>query len=131
MGYPFGDTATVTVTSAKPKVVFLRVPGWATQATVNGNRAHNGTMWQGQAQAGKTQFEIAFNPDIRLEEWDGGAVSVHRGALLYSLPIKPNYTVYAHHFGTDTQSNDYYLEPTSSWQFALDVTPGSLSKSLS
>eukprot|EP00930_Biecheleria_cincta_P027231 TRINITY_DN19122_c0_g1_i2.p1 TRINITY_DN19122_c0_g1~~TRINITY_DN19122_c0_g1_i2.p1 ORF type:complete len:706 (-),score=103.88 TRINITY_DN19122_c0_g1_i2:681-2798(-) len=121
--YPFGDTALVTVTAKTNVQVHLRIPGWAAKATVNGQTARNGTMWQGTAKRGITKFSVAFNPTIHLEEWDGGAVSVHRGAILYSLPITPNYTVYAHHFGTDKQSNDYYLKPTSAWQFALDVDP--------
>lgn len=128
--YPFGDTAVVTVTAKQPTPVYLRIPAWATKATVNGKPAKNGTMWEGQAGAGATKFSVAFNPEVRLEEWDGGAVSVHRGALMYSLPISANYTVYAHHFGTDTQSNDYYLTPTSPWAFALDVDPRALTKSL-
>ena len=53
--------------------------------------------------------------------WDGGAVSVHRGALLYSLPIAANYTMFGHHFGTDAMSSDYFLTPTSEWRYALDV----------
>ena len=28
---------------------------------------------------------------------------------------------YAHHFGADDQSSDWYLEPTSAWQIALDA----------
>jgi hypothetical protein len=129
--YPFGDSVVVTVTASKPTAVYLRIPEWATRATVNGTPAKNGTMWEGTAGAGSTKFDIAFNPAVRLEEWDGGAVSVHRGAIMYSLPISANYTVYAHHFGTDTQSNDYYLNPTSPWQFALDADPGALSRSFS
>lgn len=45
---------------------------------------------------------------------------------MYSLPITPNnYTVYAHHFGTAAQSNDYYLDNSGpqTWQYALDVDP--------
>merc|ERR1711953_1124197 len=100
------------------------------KATVNGAFVKNGTMWQGKANAGTTKFFVSFNPQVRLEEWGGGAVSVHRGALLYSLPVAANYTVYAHHFGSDTQSNDYYLKPTSAWQFALDVNPQAIGDSL-
>merc|ERR1712048_53044 len=84
----------------------------------------------GKAHKGQTKFVVEFNPTVRLEEWNGGAVSVHRGQLLYSLPITPNYTVYAHHFGTDTMSNDYYLYPQTSWQFALDVDPSAVEKSI-
>ena len=136
--YPFGDVATVTVDGAPAGTpVYLRVPGWATAATVNGVAVKNGTLFKagttataaaettagGGGTSGANTWTIAFKPEVRLEEWDRGAVSVHRGALLYSLPIGANYTVYAHHFGTDQMSNDYYVEPTTAWRFALDVDP--------
>ncbi len=42
--------------------------------------------------------------------------------MLYSLPIKHNFTVYGHHFGSgDDASNDYYLHPTGPWNFALEI----------
>jgi len=128
--YPFSDGAVVVVNSSKATPVYLRIPGWASAATVNDQPVKNGTMWKGETTSGTTLFKVAFNPHVRLEEWDAGAVSVHRGALMYSLPITPNYTIYAHHFGSDTMSNDYYLEPTSPWRFALDVDPHGLDRSL-
>lgn len=121
--YPFGDRATITVQATKDMSVYLRIPNWADRATVNGNATSNGTMWSGKAKEGETKFVVEFNPSVRLEEWDNGAVSVHRGQLMYSLPVTPNYTVYAHHYGTDTMSNDYYLYPQTAWQYALDVDP--------
>jgi len=142
--YPFGDKASVTVRAAAGTSVYLRIPSWATAATVNGAAAANGTLWRGSVQGSvrglprsaaseatsasftEAVFNIDFAPAVRLMEWDAGAVSVHRGALLYSLPIASNYTVYAHHFGTDQMSSDYYLTPTSAWQFALDVNPAAL-----
>ena len=70
----------------------------------------------------------------QVEQWAGDtnkggeapnpAYSVVRGPLLYSMPIDHNYTVYAHHFGAgDEASNDYYLNPTEAWAYALDVDP--------
>jgi len=128
--YPFEDSATIVVTSTKDMPVYLRIPDWATKATVNGAAATAGSMWKGKASKGETRFVIEFNPSTRLEEWDNGAVSVHRGQLLYALPIGANYTVYAHHFGTDTQSNDYYLYPQTAWQYALDVDPSNVEDSI-
>ena len=110
----------MTVTVAVSTAVYLRVPGWATGATINGQPVANGTMWKGVASVPRTVFKVEFHPATRLEEWDNGTVSVHRGALLYSLPISANYSVYAHHFGSDTMSNDYYLNPTSPWQVAQE-----------
>ena len=130
--YPFGDTAAVTVTTPKALSVHLRIPSWAAHATLNGRPLGdvNGTMHQAAAAAGTTRFFLDFKPTVRLEHWDRGAVSVHRGALLYSLPIGAEYTVYAHHFGTDTMSNDYYLNPTTPWRFALDVDPAAIGNDL-
>eukprot|EP00927_Polykrikos_kofoidii_P008296 TRINITY_DN13439_c0_g1_i1.p1 TRINITY_DN13439_c0_g1~~TRINITY_DN13439_c0_g1_i1.p1 ORF type:complete len:876 (+),score=127.69 TRINITY_DN13439_c0_g1_i1:102-2630(+) len=128
--YPFEDAATVAVIASKDVPVYLRIPNWATAATVNGIAAANGTMWRGDAKQGETKFVIEFNPKVRLEEWDNGAVSVHRGQLMYALPITPKYTVYAHHYGTDTMSNDYYLNPQTPWQFALDVDPRAVEETI-
>jgi hypothetical protein len=128
--YPFEDAAIITVSTAKTIPVYLRIPGWAAGATVNGSPAANGTMWRGVAGQGDTKFQVDFKPRLRLQQWDHGAVSVHRGALMYSLPIAANYTVFAHHFGSENMSNDYFLTPTSPWQYALDVDPRSLNESL-
>jgi len=128
--YPFGDVAIVTVKAKQTTSVYLRIPAWAVNATVDGTKASNGTMWVGKAAAGTTKFTVDFAPTIRLEEWDNGAVSVHRGALMYVLPIMPNYTVYGHHFGGADMSNDYFLVPTSKWQYALDADPRAPSESL-
>ena len=102
--YPFGDEARVSVTNAGEKAapVLLRIPTWATSATVNGDKATAGQFWQGSVGAGASEtFAVAFNPQIRTEQWDNGAVSVHRGALMYSLPISANYSTYGHHYGID------------------------------
>jgi hypothetical protein len=40
----FGDDATITVTAASSFTVAVRVPGWATAATVDGKAAPNGTL---------------------------------------------------------------------------------------
>eukprot|EP01052_Picozoa_sp_SAG31_P013353 SAG31_NODE_801_length_12013_cov_23.812070_14_plen_115_part_00 len=42
--YPFGDNATITVTAAKAITVLVRIPGWASAATVDGKKAANGTL---------------------------------------------------------------------------------------
>eukprot|EP01059_Diplonema_ambulator_P012327 TRINITY_DN2258_c0_g1_i1.p1 TRINITY_DN2258_c0_g1~~TRINITY_DN2258_c0_g1_i1.p1 ORF type:complete len:756 (+),score=244.32 TRINITY_DN2258_c0_g1_i1:47-2269(+) len=117
--YPFDDVITVTVTPAGPVSVKLRIPEWATNAQVDGN--HAAGPYFVASISSQTTFNVKLNPAIRVEQWDNGTVSIHHGALMYSLPIQPNYTVYAHHWGTDTQSNDYYLDPTTDWEYALDI----------
>ena len=64
------------------------------------------------------------------------AYSVVRGPLLYSLPIEHNYTVYGRHFDVPhgdpdaDASNDYYLSPTSHWNYALAADPADPAASL-
>jgi len=94
-----------------------------------------------QSCSGSATFTLDLAPEITIETWaddkDAGgeakfpAYSVVRGPLLYSMPVAHNYTVYAHHFGTgDAASNDYYLNPTQEWNYALDADITDPSKSL-
>eukprot|EP01061_Rhynchopus_euleeides_P001300 TRINITY_DN1091_c0_g1_i1.p1 TRINITY_DN1091_c0_g1~~TRINITY_DN1091_c0_g1_i1.p1 ORF type:complete len:674 (+),score=272.81 TRINITY_DN1091_c0_g1_i1:44-2023(+) len=116
--YPFSDIITVTLSPTAPVDLQLRIPGWATKATVNGAAVKSGAYYVVSQVATTTKFVIDLKAEVRVEEWDGGAVSVHHGVLMYSLPITPAYTTYAKHY---LESNDYYLNPTSDWGFALDV----------
>jgi hypothetical protein len=74
--FPFEDTVTVTVTTAKATTaavdVWLRIPAWAVGATVNGEAAANGTMHATTAAGGgaSTGFVVDFKPAVRLETWD-------------------------------------------------------------
>ena len=75
---------------------------------------------------GSNTFQVVFKPTVQLERWGDGdnttmPYSVLRGPLLFSLPIEGNYTVTAHHFGTDTMMNDYEVRPITEWRYALDV----------
>ena len=87
--YPFGDDAKVTLTNIKGTVdvtLKMRVPTWATEATINGKAAKAGTLVTvGVAKKGSAALTatINFNPKIRTEKWFNDATSVHRGALMY------------------------------------------------
>lgn len=63
--YPFGDDATVTVRAAAGTPVYLRIPGWAVKATVNGAAAANGTLFRGVATGGADVFAVAFRSETR------------------------------------------------------------------
>lgn len=62
---------------------------------------------------------LALNPTVRLEHWySNDTVSVHRGALMYSLPIKGNYTMLNQYA---FESRDYQVLPLTEWRYALQV----------
>jgi len=63
--YPFGDDATVTVRAVAGTPVYLRIPGWAVKATVNGAAAANGTLFRGVATGGADVFAVAFRSETR------------------------------------------------------------------
>lgn len=70
--YPFGDTVSITVdltaqaaAAAADTPVHIRIPGWATKATVDGNPAANGTLHSVAAKAGsKSTFKVDFAPGM-------------------------------------------------------------------
>jgi uncharacterized protein len=144
--YPFEDTVRVTCSVASTRTglfpLYIRIPQWAANATLDGKPARAGS-WNKQScsSTSATTFRLDLHPEIRIETWaqdrnkDGQALhpgySVVRGPLLYSLPIRHNYSVYGHHFGSGSAaSNDYYLHPLEDWAYALQADPAEPSKSL-
>eukprot|EP00051_Salpingoeca_urceolata_P028392 m.486606 g.486606 ORF g.486606 m.486606 type:complete len:766 (+) comp24518_c0_seq1:130-2427(+) len=128
--YPFEDQVHITVIAKRAMPLHLRIPSWASGAQVNGSAVPNGTMQTFQCKPGTNWFPLTFTPEITLKTWgDFGTaasqapVSVHRGALMYSLPLGLNFTTTAHHFGLPDQSNDYEVVATTPWSFALDKGP--------
>ena len=131
--YPFEDTVTVSCSPANAAFpLHIRVPSWATRATLNGVPVPAGEFAaQSCVPSGKNTFVLALAPEIVVEEWasdrHGGvatetAFSVVRGPLLYSYPIEHNFTTYGRHFGSgDAASNDYYLQPTAQWNYGLAI----------
>lgn len=136
-------TASTSRTESLP--LYVRVPSWATNATINGKRVPAGSFSRQNCTkrsrpAWPLLFTLELNPSIVLEEWAGDqhggdaphvAYSVVRGPLLYSLPIAHDYIEYAHHFGEgDDASNDLFLVPSKSdgdkWNFALVVDRANL-----
>lgn len=121
--YPFGDSATIRVQNVTlPFTLSLRIPGWATEATlsiygsINSSNARrnktqpqpsarppvvisctNGTYQDVEISAGSTILSLDFRPQIRLSYGWGpagiNAVAVMRGPLLYALPLEEHYVV--------------------------------------
>ena len=135
--YPFGDIVTVVVRARSAVPLQLRIPGWATKATVavNGD-AHQpvppedvGAYHRVACGAGRTIIELSLNPDIRVEIGWGvtGArsASVTRGALLFALPLP--ITIEKLHkpwacFETGC-AEDMAFTSSAPWAFALSL-PG-------
>jgi len=130
--YPFDDRFTVTLQSTISRPLYVRIPAWATKATatVNGSpvAVTAGKMLAVAAAVGTTTVAVDLNPEVRLEQWYRGAVSVHRGPLLFSYNIVGDYsTLMSYSFS----SVDLQVLPVagSEWRWALDVDPASVAAS--
>jgi hypothetical protein len=134
--YPFEDAVQISYTpppSRRSTVsLYIRVPTWATHATINGTAVPPGKMSKHLCPAGDTTVLVMeLAPDITVEQWaadkHGGAASdaaysVVRGPLLFSLPIAHSFSVYGRHFGSgDEISADYFLRPTQPWRYSLAI----------
>ena len=66
--YPFGDTATITAKATKDIMMYVRVPGWADKATVDGLPAMAGSFVGVECLAGKRRvIKVALNPEVKVE----------------------------------------------------------------
>jgi hypothetical protein len=104
--------------------LYLRLPGWAANVRV----LLNGRPLEGEFRGGRyavlrrswrhgDQVRLEFAPEIEVVAWPsvGGAVSVRRGPLWYSLKIGEEWRRYG---GTDPWPA-YEVLPTTPWNFGL------------
>ena len=133
-GYPFGDTATITVAAPAAVTVAVRIPGWATAATVDGKPAANGTLVSTLCSAGSTTIAVDLAPRVRVERGWGNtversppadAVAVVRGPLVFALHPRENRTIVRNYTTTPPTAGehapDYMIDTDETWNYALDL----------
>lgn len=73
--YPFGTSATITVVAKKAITAQIRIPGWAFNAIVNGERAANGTFTRVPCSVGQSTIVVELNTNVRIERgWGSDGV---------------------------------------------------------
>eukprot|EP01052_Picozoa_sp_SAG31_P002118 SAG31_NODE_71_length_28115_cov_4.128105_18_plen_246_part_00 len=92
--YPFDERLNFTVVAVESFPFSLRIPGWAVGATlaVGSNEAKsvpNGTFQVVTLPAGPTTLQLLLPMPVRIQEEQAGGISVHAGALLFALDLKP------------------------------------------
>ena len=101
--YPFEEEISITV-QANPAARFpllLRIPGWCqgAQILVNGKEVPGELRPGGWARlerkwGAKDKLTLRLPMSVRVEFWNQQAVSVKRGPLLYTLPLRGERKVY-------------------------------------
>ena len=135
--YPFAGEAvlTVSVPQGHSTTAYLRIPGWAAGASVNGQRAANGTVHAVPLGSGLATLRVRLPQPIRVERGWGvlGNVSsppadaavVRRGPLLFSLrPAEQRRVVrdYRRLLPYRPLAVDYEISTREAWSFALDLS---------
>ena len=137
--FPFSDSVTVRVSGAParpqlPLRLLLRVPTWAlpggaTTVALNGAAPQDvGALAGGFATlalaAGQDNVAV-FNigTQIRVRTWPGagGGISVHRGALLFSLRLDEDVAVTRQPWPAWPNATDFAVTSGSAWNYALVI----------
>ncbi len=121
--YPFHNRIQITVDPATP-IAFplsLRIPAWATAATIRVNGQPQPTPTPGSfARIHRTwkpndRVELTLPMQPRVEHGFNHSVSIHRGPLLFSLPIGESWVKLRDRGLTA----DWQIFPTTPWNYAL------------
>ena len=125
--YPFGEELRLLVRVERPVrfPLHLRVPGWAEGAEV---RVGDGSPALVPAGAfhrlewewgGETTLALRLPMRPRVERRFNGAAALHRGPLLYALPIGEEWR----RIGGEPPHADWEVYPTTPWNYALELDP--------
>lgn len=130
--YPFSDSAIITVAAHAPMQLKIRIPSWASNATVNGQPVPNGTFAAVPCGLGKTVAHVELNPEIRLEYGWGGygnttqgpvnGLGVIRGPLVFALHPSENRKVVRSYDNLPPArplAVDYEISTNDTWNYGL------------
>jgi uncharacterized protein len=137
--YPFRDTATVFIETKRASrfALRMRIPEWARGAAVavgtgRAQPAKPGTLhtidreWEGT-----TRISVKLPMEAVLVKRPRGAVSVERGQLVYALKVGEDWRrVNADKPNREPPHADWEVRPTTPWNYALDVSKGSLAANI-
>jgi len=121
--YPFRQDIRLTVNPQRPAAfpLDLRIPGWASGATVRVNgqlvaglKAGTFHKIERRWHPGDT-VEIVFPMGVRISHWWHDSVAVERGPLIYALKIGERWSKVTER----AQASDWAVEPTTPWNYAL------------
>jgi hypothetical protein len=138
-GYPFREEVRVTVEAARPVrfPLHLRVPAWASGATVTQPRAAVEPLTPGSVHRIEREWSapqvltLRFPMRAVVSSRYHDAVSVERGPLVYALRIGEQWTrVNADKPHRELPHADFEVRPTTPWNYGLVVQEAGADASL-
>jgi hypothetical protein len=121
--YPFRDTVTLMVNPAKPTTfpLMLRIPAWASGATVSVNGQPQPSVRPGEffrvsrEWKSNDRVELRFPMTVRTSIWYNNSIAIERGPLVYSLKIGESWNK----IKQTGPAADWEVYPTTPWNYAL------------
>jgi len=126
--YPFKSTLTYTV-RAETGVRFsfnIRIPVWAKNPTVNGQKARPGEFYRIEKEwNGEETITVELSSEAEVLPCDNGMCAIKKGALLYALKIESEWRQID--YGADEKIRvyphcDYEIFPKSAFNYAAADT---------
>lgn len=123
--YPFDSTLTFTVLTPAPLTfpLYLRIPGWATGATVSVGQEALHAVTSGQFYRLEREWhagdvvKLLLPMPVQVERRYNNSIAMSRGPLVYGLRIGEEWQ----HFRGELPHGDWEVYPTTPWNYALQV----------
>jgi hypothetical protein len=123
--YPFKDTLTYTVsTESNVKFAFgIRIPAWAKNPAVNGEKVNAGEFYIIDKEwSGENIITVQLPSEVEILPWDDGLYAVKKGALLYTLKVDSEWKQI--NYGIEEKIKvyphcDYEIFPKSAFNYAI------------
>ena len=125
--YPFRDTIRLSVHPTKPVKfpLLLRMPGWADWARITVQGQIDVVEKPGSFHTIEREWkpgdvvELSFPMNLRVNRWYHDGIAIHRGPLVFSLPIGEEWKKVK----GDEPHADWEVLPTTPWNYALAQIP--------
>ena len=134
--YPFDEVLTFTI-STKQAVSFpleLRIPAWCKKPVVKVNGKKQKQVKEGEFYVisrewkNKDVVELELPMSVQINPEVNQSVSIQRGPLVYALKMDESW-ISKNDYGNGFK--EYQVLPKSNWNYALDIDPDKVEKSIS
>lgn len=122
--YPFRDTARIEVRAERPVEfpLFIRIPGFASGARINGKPAEPGKFVRMVREWNRDVLEVELEFAIQWKDRPNRLAAVQRGPLVFALPVREEWI--RREYERDGVERkfpycDYELKPREKWNYGF------------
>ncbi|KAK1227099.1 hypothetical protein PQX77_009932 [Marasmius sp. AFHP31] len=118
--YPFGDVLNYNISATKEFDFYIRIPSWVSEGSISVDYGPEEDLspvkglQKVSVKAGKTRLELRVPSEI--------TIAIHRGPLNYAFDIHRAERLLSIH-PHENRAIDLEYTPTSTWQYALLLSP--------